>query len=66
MIDENSYERRNFGDINSDVDNAHYFDLGGTYLFQTNIQFDTALGYGLNKAADDWFILGGLTLRFPR
>jgi hypothetical protein len=55
-----------FGDFNSDAKNRHSFDLGGTYLLHTNVQLDAAVGYGLNDAADDWFLLTGITFRLPQ
>ncbi len=55
-----------FGDFNSDAENRHSFDLGGTYLLHRNVQLDAAAGYGLNEAADDWFFLVGMTFRLPQ
>jgi hypothetical protein len=54
-----------FGGFSSETDSPHSFDLGGTYLLKPNLQFDGAIGYGLNDAAEDWFLLAGLTIRFP-
>lgn len=45
---------------------AHSLDGGFTYLIRDNLQADLAIGAGLSKAADDWFISVGLSYRFPR
>jgi hypothetical protein len=41
-------------------------DGGLTYLLQNNLQFDLYGGFGLNKAAPDFFIGTGLIYRIPR
>ncbi len=42
----------------------HYTNGGFTYLINNDIQFDIRAGYGLNNAADDYFIGTGLSIRF--
>ena len=41
-------------------------DAGLTFLVRPNLQLDVAAGVGLNSAADDRFVLAGLTWRLPR
>ncbi|NOX98799.1 MAG: transporter [Verrucomicrobia bacterium] len=47
-----------------DNDNEHYFNGGLTYLINNNIQADIRAGWGLNEAAEDFFIGAGLSVRF--
>ncbi len=42
----------------------HYINGGFTILLSHNVQFDIRAGYGLNRAADDFFAGGGLSVRF--
>ncbi len=42
----------------------HYFNGGFAYLISNDIQFDIRAGTGLNRAATDFFVGTGLTIRF--
>lgn len=42
----------------------HYFNSGFTYLFSNDVQWDIRYGQGLNRAADDYFVGTGLSIRF--
>lgn len=42
----------------------HYFDFGFTYLLSDDIQWDIRYGKGLNRAAADFFVGTGLSIRF--
>lgn len=48
-----------FGNFNSQTDNAHSFDFGGTHIIKSNVQLDVAIEYELNDPAEDWLLLGG-------
>ena len=41
----------------------HYANGGFTYLINNDVQFDVRAGYGLNHAADDYFVGTGLSIR---
>lgn len=41
-------------------------DGGLTFLVRDNVQLDVSGGLGLNDAADDWFLAGGIAIRVPR
>jgi len=41
----------------------HYANGGFTYLINNDVQFDIRAGYGLNHAADDYFVGTGLSVR---
>lgn len=57
-----------FGDIPASAQGkpANSFDGGFTYLLRSNLQVDVFSGVGLSRAADDWFVGAGLSLRLPR
>jgi len=40
-------------------------DSGVTFKLANNLQVDAAAGFGLNEAADDWFVGFGLAVRLP-
>ena len=40
-------------------------DGGVTYLLRDNVQLDGFVGLGLSDDADDWFVGGGVMVRFP-
>jgi len=42
----------------------HFFNFGFTYLINDDIQWDIRYGTGLNRAADDYFVGTGLSIRF--
>jgi hypothetical protein len=42
----------------------HYFDGGFTYKVTKDVQWDVRAGYGLNRAANDFFCGVGLSMRF--
>jgi len=42
----------------------HYFNGGFTLLLSNDVQFDVRAGYGMNRAADDFFAGVGLSVRF--
>ena len=42
----------------------HYFNGGFTLLLSNDVQLDIRAGYGMNRAADDFFAGAGLTVRF--
>ncbi|MFQ5730316.1 MAG: transporter [Planctomycetaceae bacterium] len=42
----------------------HVFNFGLTYLFSNDVQWDIRFGRGLNRAADDYFVGTGLSVRF--
>jgi len=42
----------------------HYLNGGFTFLLSNDVQFDIRAGYGLNRAADDFFAGAGLSVRF--
>ena len=44
---------------------ANSFDGGFTYLLRKNVQLDFGGGVGLSRAAEDWFVGAGLSLRLP-
>ena len=46
------------------AETEHYFDGGFTYKFTKDVQWDIRAGYGLNRAAADFFGGMGLSLRF--
>ena len=46
--------------------NEHYFNGGFTVLLSNDIQWDIRAGVGLNKAAEDYFVGTGLSLRYGR
>jgi len=43
--------------------NEHYLNGGFTYLMNNDVQFDVRVGYGLNSAADDYFVGTGVSIR---
>jgi hypothetical protein len=49
-----------------DFDNSHVFDGGFTYLPRPLVQLDVSGGLGLTKAATDYYLSGGVTIRFPK
>lgn len=56
-----------FAIIPNDADTAlteHYFDCGLTYLVNNDVQLDVRAGWGLNDAAQDFFVGTGLSIRF--
>jgi hypothetical protein len=56
-----------FGDIPAESGGAaHSVNGGVTYLLRDNVQWDAFAGFGLNDAADDWFVGTGLSFRVPR
>ncbi len=44
----------------------HLLDGGFTFSVSTALQLDVNGGFGLNAAADDWFVGAGISARFPR
>jgi len=42
----------------------HYFNGGFAILLNNDVQFDIRAGYGMNRAADDFFAGAGLSVRF--
>lgn len=42
----------------------HYFDMGFTYSFTNNIQWDIRAGKGVSAAAVDYFVGSGVVVRF--
>lgn len=42
----------------------HYFNFGFTYLLSNDVQWDIRYGTGLNRAAEDYFIGTGFSIRF--
>jgi hypothetical protein len=42
----------------------HYFNGGFTFKLTDNLQLDVRAGVGLNRAADDYFVGTGLSMRF--
>ncbi len=42
----------------------HYLDGGFTFLLSNDVQFDVRAGYGMNRAANDFFAGAGLSIRF--
>ena len=46
------------------VRTQHYFNGGFTFLLSNDIQYDVFAGVGLNRAADDYFLGTGLSMRF--
>jgi len=42
----------------------HFFNFGFTYLVSNDIQWDVRYGRGLNRAAEDYFVGTGLSIRF--
>ncbi|OKL40570.1 hypothetical protein A3841_18360 [Pontibacter flavimaris] len=44
----------------------HQADIGILYLLLSNLQLDFSAGMGLNKAAPDFFLTSGVSLRLPR
>lgn len=57
-----------FGAVGLDTgaQDTHAFDGGFTYLVTHNVQLDIAGGFGLNSAAEDWFVGIGVSARIPR
>lgn len=57
-----------FGDIPASAhgQSAHSFSNGFTYLLRPNVQLDLSSGVGITKAAPDWTVGAGISLRFPR
>jgi len=56
-----------FGDIPLSATGgpANSMDGGITYLLKENLQLDVLAGLGLSKAAADWFLGAGFSLRLP-
>ena len=50
-------------DTSVDVTTRHFLNGGFTYLVNSNVQLDIRSGFGLNKAADDFFSGIGVTFR---
>lgn len=46
------------------AETEHYLDAGFTYLINNNLQLDISAGVGLNKAAIDYFVGAGVSIRF--
>ncbi len=44
---------------------SHAFDGGFTWLLNGSMQLDIAAGVGLNRAAEDWFVGLGFSVRIP-
>jgi Putative MetA-pathway of phenol degradation len=42
----------------------HFFNFGFAYLINNDIQWDVRYGRGLNRAAEDYFVGTGLSIRF--
>ena len=51
------------GEGGSDI---HSFDTGLTFALSPTMQLDLSVGFGLNAAADDYFIGAGFSIRRPR
>lgn len=47
------------------VNTQHYFNGGFTWLINNDLQLDVRAGVGLNRAADNYFVGTGLSIRFP-
>ena len=63
-----SFFAESFGTVPLETgsDAGHSLDGGVTFLVIPNLQFDVSTGFGLNEAADDWFVGAGLSVRIPR
>lgn len=57
-----------FGELDLDRggSNPVALDGGVTVSLRDNLQLDLSAGIGLNEAADDWFLGGGVAIRVPR
>jgi hypothetical protein len=55
-----------FGFLESGRQPDNRFNGGFTYLFTKNVQADISGGLGLSTYPPDYFIGGGLSIRFPR
>jgi hypothetical protein len=55
-----------FGNKTEGEKAAHQADAGVLFLLRPNLQLDLAAGTGISKAAPDYFITAGLSLRLPR
>lgn len=52
-----------YADFNPNSAPEHYADLGVTFGITNNLQLDVNAGKGLNKNADDYFLLAGISFR---
>lgn len=50
--------------IDPTVKPQYFLDAGFTYLITNNFQYDIRAGYGLNRAADDFFAGTGFAVRY--
>ncbi|AKD05894.1 hypothetical protein PKOR_21770 [Pontibacter korlensis] len=55
-----------FGNKQKGEKAEHQADAGILFLLRPNLQFDLALGVGLNEVAPDFFITTGVSVRLPR
>jgi hypothetical protein len=57
-----------FGALDLDENGTNPVSVAGgvTFLLRKNLQLDLSGGFGINEAADDWFVAGGVALRVPQ
>jgi len=53
-------------EIFGDFEDSHQFDGGFTYLVGPLFQLDLTGGFGLTEAAPDYYLSGGVTIRYPK
>ncbi len=57
-------EYAGFLNLNGDEDYRGYFDVGLTYGLTADVQFDAGVRIGLTKAADDFAVFAGVSVRY--